>query len=98
MSLATAARLLVGWGSAIAFMLFGGALFAPLGSPAFAALLFAWLFGVILWSALGTVAEAEHLAEILGEPFGTLVLTLSIVLIEVALIGAAMLGVSEPTL
>nr|WP_235919099.1 calcium:proton antiporter [Aureimonas psammosilenae] len=60
---------------------------------------FAWLFGVIIWAAFGVVHEAEELAEILGEPYGTLILTLSIVIIEVALIAAVMLGAKEaPTL
>ncbi|MFT3966704.1 MAG: calcium:proton antiporter [Sphingobium sp.] len=60
--------------------------------PLLAALLFFWLLGIIFWSAFGVVHEAEELAEILGEPFGTLILTLSIVIIEVALISAVMLG------
>jgi len=60
--------------------------------PLLAGLLFAWLLGIIFWSAFGVVHEAEELAEILGEPFGTLVLTLSIVIIEVALISAVMLS------
>jgi Ca2+:H+ antiporter len=68
-------------------------------SPVLAGLLFAWLLGIILWSASGVVHEAEELAEILGEPFGTLILTLSIVIIEVALISAVMLGAKAvPTL
>jgi len=61
-------------------------------SPILAGLVFAWLLGIIFWSAFGVVHEAEELAEILGEPFGTLLLTLSIVIIEVALISAVMLG------
>ncbi|MCE7795959.1 calcium:proton antiporter [Sphingobium sufflavum] len=61
-------------------------------SPFLAVMLFLWLLGIIFWSAFGVVHEAEELAEILGEPFGTLVLTLSIVIIEVALISAVMLG------
>jgi Ca2+:H+ antiporter len=61
--------------------------------------LFGWLAFVILWSAFGVVAEADHLAESLGEPLGTLLLTLAVVLIEVALISAVMLGgKDEPTL
>jgi Ca2+:H+ antiporter len=46
------------------------------------------------------VAErADHLAELLGEPLGTLILTLSIVTIEVALIAAVMLTAdAAPTL
>ena len=93
----TALRLLVGWATvAAAFALPG--LFA--GLPAWQeALLFAGLLAVMLWSAFGVTAEAEHLAEIFGEPYGTLILTLAIVLIEVALISAVMLGgKSAPTL
>ena len=56
------------------------------------ALLFAGLLAIMLWSAFGVTEEAELLGEILGEPYGTLVLTLAIVLIEVALIAAVMLG------
>ncbi|MFS0850047.1 calcium:proton antiporter [Novosphingobium panipatense] len=68
-------------------------------SPILAGLLFAWMLGVVLWSAFGVVHEAEELAEMLGEPFGTLVLTLSIVIIEVTLISAVMLGAKAvPTL
>ena len=61
--------------------------------------LFFWLFAIILWCAFGVVREADHLAELLGEPFGTLVLTLAIVIIEVVLIGAVALAKgSAPTL
>src|SRR5437879_7627237 len=54
-------------------------------------LMFAWLFGVILWSAFAVVRHAEALGEILGEPFGTLILTLAITAIEVMMIAAVML-------
>lgn len=52
---------------------------------------------VIVVCAFGVVHEAEHLARRLGDPYGTLVLTLSIVLIEVILISAVMLGPGEHT-
>ncbi len=92
-------RLLAGWGSVGAFQLFGGAWLGGLADPWIAALLFAWLLGVIIWLAFGVVHEAEDLAHRLGEPYGTLILTLSIVIIEVALIAAVMLGAQEaPTL
>ena len=39
---------------------------------------FAVLFVVILGSALSVVRHADHLAERLGEPYGTLILTLSV--------------------
>src|SRR5690606_7335126 len=50
---------------------------------------------VILICAFGVVHEAEHLARRLGDPYGSLVLTLSIALIEVVLIAAVMLGPGE---
>jgi Ca2+:H+ antiporter len=52
-----------------------------------------------MYTAFGVVHEAEDVADLLGEPLGTLVLTLSIVVIEVALVSAVMLGAKEaPTL
>ncbi|MEM7139007.1 MAG: calcium:proton antiporter [Myxococcota bacterium] len=62
-------------------------------------LFFAWLFGVMMWGAFGVVRHAEELAHRLGEPYGTLILTLSVTGIEVALISAVMLtGQQSPTL
>jgi Ca2+:H+ antiporter len=93
------ARLACAWASVAAFQLFGGSLLAQLGAPVPSLLIFAWLLGVIVWSAFGVVHEAEELAHRLGEPYGTLILTLSIVIIEVALISAVMLGAKgAPTL
>src|ERR1700744_806911 len=63
-----------------------------------------WLFAVVLLVILfGTVFAAVHHAEVLaeriGEPFGTLLLTLSVTIIEVALIATIMLGAKAvPTL
>jgi Ca2+:H+ antiporter len=48
-------------------------------------------------AAGGVVAQAEALAHRLGDPYGTLVLTLSIVVIEVVLIAAVMLGPGDHT-
>jgi Ca2+/H+ antiporter len=45
-------------------------------------------------AAFGVVHQAEELAHKLGEPFGTLVLTLTVVIIEVVLISSVMLGPS----
>ena len=90
----TLLRLLVAWATvAVAFAvpaLFGGL------PPWQETLLFSALLAIMLWSAFGVTAEAEHLAEIFGEPYGTLILTLAIVLIEVALISAVMLGGHGP--
>jgi Ca2+:H+ antiporter len=85
-------RLACAWASVAVFLLFGGGLLGQLGAPIPSALIFAWLLGVIIWAAFGVVHEAEELAGRLGEPYGTLILTLSIVIIEVALIAAVMLG------
>ncbi|TXM65117.1 calcium:proton antiporter [Methylobacterium sp. WL120] len=93
------ARLAVAWATVGAFAWFGKAWLGDLASPIFALALFAWLLVAIFWCAFGVVQEAEELADILGEPLGTLVLTLSIVVIEVALVSAVMLGAKDaPTL
>ena len=79
----------------VAWLTVAGALAAPtvlLANPFLTTLIFVWILGTILWSAFGVVHEAEGLAEALGEPVGTLVLTLSIIIIEVALISAVMLS------
>ncbi|HME87683.1 MAG TPA: ionic transporter y4hA [Chthoniobacterales bacterium] len=61
--------------------------------------IFVWLFAVILWFAILVVRHADALAVKLGEPYGTLVLTLSAIAIEVAMISTAMLhGANNPTL
>ena len=83
----------------VLFFLFGDHWFTSINSSVQSALLFVWLFAVILWCAFGVVEEADHLAELLHEPLGTLILTLAIVIIEVALISAMALGgKSSPTL
>lgn len=56
-----------------------------------------WVFAAVLLAVLfGTVFAAVHHAEVIahriGEPFGTLLLTLSVTIIEVALIASIMLG------
>jgi Ca2+:H+ antiporter len=72
------------------FLGFGKAWLADLSNPAWFTFVLGWLFGAILLSALAVVRHAESLAVKLGEPLGTLVLTLSVVGIEVMLIGAVM--------
>jgi len=61
--------------------------------------LLAVIFATVMWCAFSVVRHAECLATILGEPFGTLVLTLAVIGIEVALIVAIMLsGDAAPTM
>jgi Ca2+:H+ antiporter len=63
-----------------------------------------YIFSVVLLVILfGTVFAAVHHAEVIahriGEPYGTLVLTLSVTIIEVAMIASIMLGAkAAPTL
>jgi Ca2+:H+ antiporter len=61
-----------------------------LANPAWYAVVMLWLFVAILLSALAVVRHAEHLAAKLGEPLGTLLLTLSVIGIEVMMIAAVM--------
>lgn len=92
-------RLAVAWATVAIFTLFGDTLLGGLSASAMTGLIFVWLLGVIVWCAFGVVHEAEDIAHRLGEPYGTLILTLAIVIIEVALIAAVMLGAkSAPTL
>jgi Ca2+:H+ antiporter len=79
---------------ALAVLFFAGATvlgitFTP--SPAglaFAAALLVILFGTVF----AAVHHAEVIAERIGEPYGTLLLTLAVTIIEVALIATIMLG------
>ncbi|MDE2329940.1 MAG: ionic transporter y4hA [Bradyrhizobium sp.] len=65
------------------------------GGLLFAAILLIILFGTVF----AAVHHAEVIAERIGEPFGTLLLTLSVTIIEVALIATIMLGAKAvPTL
>ncbi|TCV94188.1 Ca2+:H+ antiporter [Luteibacter rhizovicinus] len=85
-------RPLLAWLTVALFLVYGSGWMSELSRDTVAISLFAWLFVMIVWTAFGVVHEAEELATRLGEPFGTLILTLSIVIIEVALISAVMLG------
>ncbi|WP_454084013.1 calcium:proton antiporter [Georgenia sp. Marseille-Q6866] len=91
---AAVARLLLGWGAVLALALSGSLLEPPVTGPVLVTALTA-IVGVVLVCAFGVVHEAEHLARRLGDPYGSLVLTLSIVVIEVILISAVMLGPGE---
>ncbi|MDP9810816.1 Ca2+:H+ antiporter [Rhizobium tibeticum] len=85
--------------TSVVFLFFGEVLFELLANPIWLAVIFIWLFSVVLGSALSVVRHADHLAEQLGEPYGTLILTLAITSIEVMAITAVMRhGESNPTL
>ena len=79
---------------ALGLLLFAGA--TVLGvtfTPSAAGLLFAAvLLAILFGTVFAAVHHAEVIAERIGEPYGTLLLTLSVTVIEVALIATIMLG------
>lgn len=87
-------RVALGWGAFVAILFLHPVLVAPVPGPVLVIALLA-IVAVILVCAFGVVKQAEALAHRLGDPYGSLVLTLSIVLIEVILISAVMLGPGE---
>jgi len=90
---------IVAGGTLAIFQFHGDAWLAEITDPLVAAALFVWIFTVMMWAAFGVVRHADALAEILGEPYGTLILTISVIGIEVSLIAAIMLtGDANPTL
>jgi Ca2+:H+ antiporter len=92
--------LFIGWATAAIFLAIGTAELNEFTTHVLPLLgVFAWLFAVVLWSAIRVVRHADCLAIKLGEPYGTLILTLSAISIEVVMISTAMLhGANNPTL
>jgi Ca2+:H+ antiporter len=74
------------------FLAFGRGWLAELDAPGWFALLFGWLFAAIAACAFGVVRHAESLAVRVGEPLGTLVLTLAMSGMELLIIGAVMVA------
>ena len=93
------ASLFFAFATALAFGTVGKDWVGDLSSLPWLFLVLAWLLSVIVVSVFSVVRHAEALAIRLGEPFGTLILTLSVVSIEVMVISAVMLaGHENPTL
>jgi Ca2+:H+ antiporter len=91
--------LVVSVGTAAIFLGTGNRLVENIPNPLLLVAVFLWLFVTILWSAICVVRHADCLAIKFGEPYGTLILTLSAIAIEVAMISTAMLhGANNPTL
>ncbi len=82
--------LLVSIATLVLFLVFGKGWLADLSSPVWFACMLGWLFGAILVSAFAVVRHAEGLAVRLGEPLGTLLLTLSMSGMEMMMIAAVM--------
>ena len=91
--------LAIGLASAAIFLALGSGAVEAVDHPLALAGVFVWLFIGVLWSAISVVRHADGLALRCGEPYGTLILTLSAITIEVVMISAAMLhGANNPTL
>src|SRR5438128_2189095 len=91
--------LLVGFGTVAIFWGTGSRLVEIIAHPIALIVVFLWLFAVILWSAVSVARHADCLAIKWGEPYGTLVLTLSAITVEVVMVSTAMLhGANNPTL
>jgi Ca2+:H+ antiporter len=91
--------MLVGMVTLALFFAIGPQRLTDVGRPFLAGLVFVLLVGVILWAAIGVMHHADHLAIRLGEPLGTLILTMSAISIEVSLIAALVLhGDANPTI
>jgi len=95
----TRIRLVAIWVIVGVFMTYGASWLGDGMSSNTASTAFVILLFTIVGAAFGVVREADELAYKLGEPYGTLILTLSIVSIEVILISAVMMGPGEfPTI
>src|SRR5438876_637949 len=91
--------LAIALGTAAIFFSTGSQLTEIIATPAALIGVFLWLFAVVLWAAVCVARHADCLAIKLGEPYGTLILTLSAISIEVVMISTAMLhGANNPEL
>lgn len=62
-------------------------------------LLFVWLFFMVIWNSFEVTHHVEILAESMRQPFGTLILTLSVTSIEiVTIVNIMLMGNSNPSL
>src|SRR5207247_4347393 len=91
--------LLISLGTAVILIAIGNRPLEDATHPLLLLIILFWLFPTILWSAISVVRHADCLAIKFVEPYGTLILTLSAITIEVMMISAAVLhGKNNPTL
>ncbi len=93
------APVLVGAATTAVFFTVGKGWVSDFAQPALTAGIFVLLFAVMIWCAFGVVRHAEALADYLGEPYGTLTLTIAVIAIEATIMATVMLhGGPNPTL
>lgn len=91
--------LVFGLATMAAFIPFGEQWVGHIHGAGHVAFFLVWLVVAILCSAFSVVRHADALAHRLGEPYGTLILTLSVTGMEVTMVTAIMVNGSEdPTL
>ena len=89
----------VGYATVLVFFTLGASWLDDLSDLAWYGFVFAWLCGAILWAAFGVTKHADCLAIMLGEPYGTLLLTVAVTGMEVVMIVAVTVnGGDNPTL
>jgi Ca2+:H+ antiporter len=89
----------MGLATAVSFLALGNQILEDVAHPLVLGAVFVVLLAAVLGSAVSVVRHADCLAIKCGEPYGTLILTLSAISIEVMMISAAMLhGANNPTL
>ena len=85
--------------TAAVFLLIGHGWEVILHDRVASAMVFVWLFAMIVVGSVAVVRHADGLATLLGEPFGTMILTLSVASIEILTIAIVMTtGDPNPTL
>jgi Ca2+:H+ antiporter len=91
--------MLAGWTLVLVFFTIGKSWSTDFSRPTVTLAAFVVLFAAMIWCAFAVVRHAEVLAEDLGEPYGTLILTLAVITIEVTVMATVMLGGNpNPTL
>jgi Ca2+:H+ antiporter len=91
--------ILFGWASLAVLGTVGSGWLSNLSSPSTMGVFLVWLVAAILGCAFAVVRHADTIAEKLGEPLGTLILTLSVIGMEVSMVGAVMVsGKNNPVL
>jgi len=89
----------IGLGMVVIFLALGSGRLEEVAHPGALIAILIVLLVAVLRSAIAAVHHADFLAIKCGEPYGTLILTLSVISIEVMMISAAMLhGANNPTL
>jgi Ca2+:H+ antiporter len=87
------------WLTVLVFIVFGNTWLSNLQHAGLQIIAFTYLFLIILWNSFEVAHHVEALAESLQEPYSTVILTLTVISIEVSLIANIMLtGPENPTL